>query len=69
MSTDTYFRAIGDSSPVAAAIENVAPAENQESIIEIALHERVHPRKGFELILADFGICRRSPFSDNTRSL
>lgn len=57
-----YFRAIGDSSPVAAAIENVAPAENQESIIEIALHERVHPRKGFELILADFGICRAITF-------
>ena len=58
----SYFRAIGDSAPVAAAIENVAPAENQEAIIEIALHERVHPRKGFELILADFGICRAITF-------
>ena len=58
----SYFRAIGDSAPVAAAIENVAPGENQEAIIEIALHERVHPRKGFELILADFGICRAITF-------
>jgi hypothetical protein len=57
-----YFRAIGDSAPVAAAIGNVAPGENQEAIIEIALHERVHPRKGFELILADFGICRAITF-------
>jgi hypothetical protein len=58
----SYFRAVGDSAPVAAAIENVAPGENQEAIIEIALHERVHPRKGFELILADFGICRAITF-------
>jgi hypothetical protein len=57
-----YFRAIGESAPVAAAIESVAPAENQEAIIEIALHERVHPRKGFELILANFGICRAITF-------
>jgi hypothetical protein len=57
-----YFRAIGDTAAVAAAIEKVAPAENQEAIIEIALHERVNPRKGFELILANFGICRAITF-------
>ena len=27
-------------------------------IIEIAYHEGVHPRKGFELILSNYGICR-----------
>jgi hypothetical protein len=59
-----YFRAIGEAAPVAAAIEQVTPAENQEAIIEIALHERVHPRKGFELILADYGICRAITFLD-----
>jgi hypothetical protein len=58
----SYFRAIGETAPMAAAIEKVAPAENQEAIIEIALHERVHPRKGFELILANFGICRAITF-------
>jgi hypothetical protein len=57
-----YFRAIGETAPVAAAIEQLAPAENQEAIIEIALHEGVHPRKGFELILADYGICRAITF-------
>lgn len=58
----SYYRAIGESAPVAAAIEKVVPGENQEAIIEIALHERVHPRKGFELILANFGICRAITF-------
>ncbi|MBM3728316.1 MAG: hypothetical protein FJW40_23190 [Acidobacteria bacterium] len=56
-----YFRAIGDPAPVKAAIESLAPArgeESQDAILEIALHERVHPRKAFELILANYGTCR-----------
>jgi hypothetical protein len=57
-----YFRAIGDSAPVAADIEKLQPQENQEPVIEIALHERVHPRKGFELILGNYGICRAITF-------
>jgi hypothetical protein len=59
-----YLRAIGETAAVAAAIEELAPAENQEAIIEIALHECVHPRKGFELLLADYGICRAITFLD-----
>jgi hypothetical protein len=59
-----YFRAIGETAPVAAAIELLQPKENQEPVIEIALHERVHPRKGFELILANYGICRAITFLD-----
>ena len=58
----SYFRAIGETAPVAAAIERLQPQENQEAIIEIAMHERVHPRKGFELILANYGICRAITF-------
>jgi hypothetical protein len=57
-----YFRAIGESAPVAAAIETIEPAEGQDAIIEIALHERVNPKKGFELILADYGTCRAITF-------
>jgi hypothetical protein len=54
-----YFRAIGDSAPVAAAIGKVdGPHEELDRIVEIALEERVHPRKGFELMLAHYGICR-----------
>jgi hypothetical protein len=58
----SYFRAIGETAPVAAAIEQLQPQENQEAVIEIALQERVHPRKGFELILANYGICRAITF-------
>jgi len=58
----SYFRAIGETAPVAAAIGNLQPQENQEAVIEIALQERVHPSKGFELILANYGICRAITF-------
>lgn len=53
-----YFRAIGESAPVAKSIETVEPEDGIDSTIEIAFHERVHPRKGFELILGHYGICR-----------
>ena len=53
-----YFRAIGDSSPVADAIEAMDPREDMAAIIEIALHEGVNPRKGFELLLESYGTCR-----------
>ena len=56
-----YFRAIGETQAVAAAIDNFEPEKDQdhsERIIEIAFLERVNPRKGFELILNRYGICR-----------
>ena len=53
-----YFRAIGETEPVAAAIEKMEPREEMAAIIEIALYERVNPRKGFELLLQSYGTCR-----------
>ncbi len=54
----TYFKALGDPAPVAAAIEKISGGEQLDRVIEIAFHERVNPRKGFELILEHHGICR-----------
>ncbi len=56
-----YFRAVGEAAPVANAIEQITKVESTEGIepvLEIALHERVNPRKGFELLLSHHGICR-----------
>ena len=53
-----YFRAIGEPAPVVAAIERTDEHENMAAIIEIAYQEQIHPRKGFELILKHYGICR-----------
>jgi hypothetical protein len=53
----TYFKALGDPAPVAAAIEKIDGGEQLDRVIEIAFHEGVNPRKGFELILEHHGIC------------
>ena len=54
----SYFRAIGETAPVAAAIDQVQQGENLDRIIEIAFLEGVNPRKGFELLLNTYGLCR-----------
>jgi hypothetical protein len=54
----TYFKALSDTAPVAAAIEKVNGGEQLDRVIEIAFHEEVNLRKGFELILEHHGICR-----------
>ena len=54
----SYFRAIGEPEPVADALERVAPGEYVQTMVEIAFHEGAHPRKGFELVLAHYGLCR-----------
>ena len=54
----SYLRAVGDASPIAAALEQVQPADATEDIIGIAYQERVNPRRGFELVLEKYGICR-----------
>jgi hypothetical protein len=53
-----YFRAIGETGPIAAAIDKFESAEGIEPIIEIAFMERVSPYKGFQMILSNYGICR-----------
>lgn len=56
-----YYRALGDRHPVRDAIERFEPSGDEQEIdgiVEIAYHERVHPLKGFELILEHYGICR-----------
>lgn len=61
-----YFRAVGDSGPIVAALERFDlgvpdTPESQDRVgaaIQIAFQEGVHPRKGFELILEHFGLCR-----------
>lgn len=64
-----YFRAIGERETVAAAIENTGPGEQVDSLIDIALGQRVHPRKGLELMIAQHGICRAITYFGRTPDL
>ena len=55
-----YFRAIGETEPVAQAIDAYAPAEDDKrlgAIIEVAFNQGANPRRGFELILDQYGTC------------
>jgi hypothetical protein len=49
---------VGDRETIAAALESVEPGPNIDALIGIALGERVHSRKGLELMIAQHGICR-----------
>ena len=55
-----YFRAIAETEPVAKAILEYRPSENDErlgAIIEVAFNHGVSPRRGFDLILEHYGTC------------
>jgi hypothetical protein len=52
-----YFKAIGERTSIAAAIERVDGGENLDRVIEIAFQEGANPLRGFELILEQRGIC------------
>jgi hypothetical protein len=55
-----YYRAIGEPEPVAQAIGDYRPAENDErlgAVIEIAFNHGVCPERGFTLILDNYGTC------------
>lgn len=59
-----YFRAIREPAAVTEALERVEAGQQEEldGIIQLALEERVNPRKGFELLLAHYGLCRAITF-------
>src|SRR5207249_2113352 len=54
-----YFNMIQDKEPVIAALEKFKPAEGDDcdAIVNIAYHQAVNPRRGFDIILDRFGIC------------
>jgi hypothetical protein len=54
-----YFRMLGEPEPVAGALEHYRFKEEEDCqpLIEIAFHQGVHPRKGFDWILERYGIC------------
>jgi hypothetical protein len=54
-----YFRMIGESGPVALAIDTFEPAEGEDltPLVSVAFYEGVNPRRGFDLILKRFGLC------------
>jgi hypothetical protein len=54
-----FFRMLGETEPVARALERYQPKEGEDcqQLVEIAFHQGVNPRRGFDLILERYGIC------------
>jgi hypothetical protein len=54
-----FFRMLGEVDPVREAIDKFQPADGEDChpLVDIAYHQAIHPRKGFDLILDRFGIC------------
>lgn len=55
-----FFRALGDSGAVREAIEGIDPATRRkdvDGIVEMAIHEGIHPRRGLEMVVHHYGIC------------
>ena len=54
-----YYRALGDRGPIVDALRSASPDQDTiDGLVEIAFHEGVDPKRGFELILEHYGICR-----------
>ncbi|HEV2948873.1 MAG TPA: hypothetical protein VGX70_15985 [Gemmataceae bacterium] len=54
-----YFRMLGENLPVYEALSQYQPRESDDiqQLVDIAFHQGVHPRKGFDLLLERYGIC------------
>jgi hypothetical protein len=54
-----FYRMLGEPEPVRQAIENKVPADGEDCqpLIDIAYHQGVNPRKGFDVVLERYGIC------------
>jgi hypothetical protein len=54
-----YFRMLGETAPVHDALDQHQPGNEEDigPLIDIAFHQGVHPRKGFDWILGRYGTC------------
>jgi len=54
-----YFRMLGENEPVRDALNEYQPRESDDvqQLVDIAFHQGVNPRRGFDLLLERYGIC------------
>jgi hypothetical protein len=62
-----YLRAVGDKAAVTEALEkNGPPAEGIEEFVQLAVHEGLAPRQGFETVLSNYGVCNAITMFDSS---
>jgi hypothetical protein len=54
-----FYRLIGEPGPVKEALETYQPQPEDDTyaVVDIAWHQQVHPKKGFDIYLERHGIC------------
>jgi len=53
-----YLRAVGDKAALAEALEKEGPREDKiDEFVQLAVHEGLAPRRGFETVLEHYGVC------------
>ena len=54
-----FYRLIGEPQPVKDALDAIVPGPDDDiyPLIDIAWHQKLHPRRGFDLILESHGVC------------
>jgi hypothetical protein len=62
-----YLRPVGDKAPLTQALETMEPEEgNLDEFVQMAVHEGLSPRRGFQAVLANYGICNAITMFDST---
>ncbi len=62
-----YLRAVGDKAALTAALEKHGPpAESVDEFVQLAVHEGLAPRLGFQTVLANYGVCNAITMFDGT---
>jgi hypothetical protein len=54
-----FYRMLNEPEPIRQALDKLVLVEGEDCqpLVEIAYHQGVHPKKGFDLVLERFGIC------------
>lgn len=55
-----YLRTIDETAKVTEALERIEPGQDRDDwdqVIDVALHQGAHPRRGYELLLKSYGTC------------
>lgn len=55
-----YLRAIGETEAMKQALDTIEPGTRRKDIdriVEVAMHEAIHPERGLEIVVHHYGIC------------
>src|SRR5262245_7650158 len=61
-----YLRAVGDKAALTKALEAETPDGQVDEFVQLSVQEGLAPRRGFETVLANYGVCNAITMFDST---